>query len=256
VSIQVEALADEVFAAAAAHARAGAHARRRPFGEVVSMPGYSDLGMVNLIRDLVAPDWTPDDLARVMNAELPGAHRVEITSRDARTIAALGPQLVAAGYQSDTGIAMLQVIPVEPPQARITVSMVEGVAGWAGFDALNRTEAEERDWSQATAGQLLQLCRWRARHTRHTYYVASMGDRPVAYVGLFQQAITAYLHSLFTAPAERRQGIGSAITLAVSARAHEMGSERIALECAPPLAAYYAKLGFRGVGAEERWRRG
>ena len=62
MSVQLDALADEVFAAAAAHVRAGARATRRPFGEVIWNPAYPDLAFANLIQDLVAPDWTVEDL--------------------------------------------------------------------------------------------------------------------------------------------------------------------------------------------------
>jgi GNAT superfamily N-acetyltransferase len=257
VSVQVEALADEVFAASAAHARAGADAVRRSFGEVVSMPGYPDLAMVNVIGDLVAPDWTPDDLTRVIDAELPTAHRVRITSRDAPTIAALGPRLVAAGYRSETRIAMLQVSRLDQGPGGLSVTPVDGASRWAAFDALNRMDAAEQGWSAAMTHQLLELCHWRAAHTPHRYYLAWLDDRPVAYLGVFQHGMTAYLHSLFTQTAARHQGFGSAITLAAAERARDLGCDRITLECAgdSPLPAFYARLGFRPVGTQQHWTR-
>ena len=104
MSVQLDALADEVFAAAAAHARAGARATRRPFGEVISNPEYPDLAFANVIQDLVAPDWTVEDLERAVEQELSTARRVRIRSRDARTVAALGPRLATAGYPGEARV--------------------------------------------------------------------------------------------------------------------------------------------------------
>jgi GNAT superfamily N-acetyltransferase len=255
VSVQLEALADEAFNAGAAHARAGTYSVRRPFGEVIWNPVCPDLIFVNVIQDLVAPDWTVADLERAVREELSGARRVRINSRHAETITRLSRPLAAAGYESETRVGMVQVDMPSAPGSGLSIRKVETSPTWAAFDELNRVDIAEAGGNETLTQQLIDLCHWRAANTAHHYFLAYQADGAVACLGLFQDGTTAYLHSLFTHPAHRRMGAGSDLMLAVSEQALAMGCQRIALRCTRDsgLPAFYARLGFRAVGEQQVW---
>lgn len=259
MSVQLQALADDVFEAAAAQGRAGRKSVRRPFGEFVWNPAYPDLSIVS---DLFAPHWETEDLERAVRETMPEAKGFLVISRDPQTIAAMGRRLVAAGYTTATLTAMVQVFEPDFPSPSVggrgegfSVRPVEGEARWAAFEALIRADTAEHGWTPAMTEQLIALHRWRALNTPHYFYLAYDDDRAVGYVGLFQHGTTAYLHALFTHPAERRRGAGAVLTLAMSREARAMGCERLTLRCARDgyLPAYYGRLGFRVVGEQQVW---
>lgn len=256
MSVQLEALADEVFSAGTAHARAGSHSVRRPFGEVICNPAYPDLAFVNLVEDLVAPDWTGAHLEQAVREDLRSARAVRITSRHPATITALDRPLRAAGYAQEMRVGMLQVDdrPVSLGTG-LAIRKVDDPPAWAAFDELNRIDTAEAGECEAIAQQLIDLCHWRAANTPHHYFLAYQADRALAYVGLFQDGTTAYLHSLYTHPAHRKIGAGSALTRAVSRQAYAMGCQRVVLRCRRDggLPAFYARLGFRVVGEQQVW---
>jgi hypothetical protein len=115
VSVQLEALADQVFAAASAQARAGARTVRRPFGEAIWNATYPDLFFLNGIGDLVAPGWQVADFEAAVREFIPGVAAFRASSRDPRTIATLGDSLVAAGYRHEVRIAMVQAFNSRSP---------------------------------------------------------------------------------------------------------------------------------------------
>jgi hypothetical protein len=249
VSVQLEALADEVFDAAAAQARAAGRAVRRSFGEAISNPAYPDLAFVNIIQDLVAPDWTVEDLERAVSEELVGARRFRLNSRDAGTIASVGPRLGRAWYAIEARFAMVQVRDPEPrPRLSPLVTCVENAATWAAFDALIRFYTARHNWTEAATLQLLDLCHWRATNSAHHYYLATEGRRAIDYLGLFQHGTTGYLHTQFT-----ETGADAALTLAVIEQAHAMGCQRVVLECSRESRTSAWLLGFRVVGEQQLW---
>jgi GNAT superfamily N-acetyltransferase len=258
VSVQLEALADEVFGAAAAQGRAGGESARRSFGEVVWNPTYPDLFFFNGIEDLVAPNWDAADLERVIREAIPQPTTLRASSRDPATIAALNPRLMAAGYSSETRVAMVQVlIPESSRPATFRIIPVDNPQAWLGFEALIQADTREHGWTEPMTAQLIALYRWRAANTPHRFYLADDGKQPVGHVGLLQHGTTAYLHGLFTHPSARRRGAGAALTLAMSAEARALGCERLTLQCTrdSPLPAYYESLGFRAVGEKQIWTR-
>ena len=262
MSVQLEALADEVFGAAAAQARAGGESTRRPFGEVECNPTYPDLFVLNGIEDLVAPTWDAGDLERVLREAIPQPTAFRASSRDLATIAALNPRLMAAGYSSETRVAMVQTfIPTllarEGQGGGFTIIPVDDPHAWLGFEALIHADTREHGWTGPMTAQLIALYRWRAAETPHRFYLANDGKEPVGQVGLLQHGTTAYLHGLFTHPSARRHGAGATLTLAMSAEARAIGCERLVLQCArdSPLPVYYARLGFRAVGEKQIWTR-
>ena len=93
MSVQLEALADEVFGAAAAQTCAGAQTRRLPFGEAIWNPTYPHLFFLNGIVDLVAPTWRVDDFENAVREAMSGIQAFRACSRDPHTIAMLGPIL-------------------------------------------------------------------------------------------------------------------------------------------------------------------
>jgi GNAT superfamily N-acetyltransferase len=273
VSVQLQALADEVFGAAAAQGRAGGDSLRRPFGEIVWNRSYPDLSFLNGVEDLVAPDWEAADLERVVREVIPEATTFRASSRDPATIAALNPRLLAAGYSSETRVAMVQTFIRASPMGELSKSPSplagEGRRGgysilpvrtreaWATFEGLIHADTREHSWTAPMTAQLIAIYRWRAANTPHHFYVADDGRQSVGHVGLFQHRATAYLHGLFTHPSARRRGAGAALTLAMSAEAGALGCDRLVLQCTrdSPLPVYYERLGFRAVGEKQIWTR-
>jgi N-acetylglutamate synthase-like GNAT family acetyltransferase len=264
VSVQLEALADEVFGAAAAQGRAGGESVRRPFGDIVWNRTYPDLFFLNGVEDIVAPNWDAADLEKVVRDAMPGATTYRASSRDPATIAALNPRLIAAGYTSETRVAMVQVGPPtdRSPAGRrqgggFKIFPVAGEQSWAAFERLIHADTEEHGWSEPMRAQLIALYRWRAANTPHHFYLAEDGTQTVGHVGLFQHGTSAYLHGLYTHPSARRRGAGTALTLAMAEEARALGCTRLTLQCTrdSSLPAYYARLGFRAVGEKQIWTR-
>jgi GNAT superfamily N-acetyltransferase len=233
----------------------GGESRRQPFGEVVWDTTYPDLFFLNGIEDLVAPDWEVADLERVVREAIPQATTFRVSSRDPATIAALNPRLLAAGYTTETLIAMVQV------SARTDLSFnirpVASEASWRAFEALIHADTEEHGWTEPMRGQLIALYHWRAGNTPHHFYLADDGTSAVGHVGLFQNGATAYLHALYTQPSARRRGAGAALTVAMSTEARALGCQRLTLQCTRDsfLPDYYERLGFRAVGEKQIWIR-
>jgi N-acetylglutamate synthase-like GNAT family acetyltransferase len=208
---------------------------------------------------------------------LPGATTFRASSRDPATIARLNPRLIAAGYSSETRVAMVQVsVPSIPSPARGGGQISEPRCGkasasggrfkilpvaseeeWTAFEGLIRADTEEHGWTGAMRAQLIALFRWRAANTPHHFYLADDGTQPVGHVGLFQHGTSAYLHGLYTHPSARRRGAGAALTLGMSPEARALGCERLTLQCTrdSSLPAYYQRLGFRTVGEKQIWTR-
>jgi GNAT superfamily N-acetyltransferase len=253
-------LADEVFAAAAAQARAGARSLRRPFGEAIWNPTYPDLFFLNGIGDLVAPDWQVGDFEAAVRETMPGVAGFRAYSRDQRTIATLGASLVAAGYLRDVRIAMVQTfIPPSPLWGRqgrgFTIHPVDNNDRWMAFEQLIHADTDEHGWTPPMREQLIDLYRWRVQQTPTQFFLAYEADRALAHVGLFQHGTTAYLHALFTVPTARRRGAGSILTLAMHDQAAAMGCDRLVLQCSDDgyLPGYYTRLGLRAVGEQHIW---
>lgn len=263
MSVQLEALADEVFGAAAAQGRAGARSMRKPFGEIVWNPTYPDLFFLHGIFDLVAPTWRADDVERALRETLPDFRIFRLHVRDPKTIATLGGSLAAAGYQRDIRIAMVQVMSAPSPSpgsgeaggGGLNIIRVVGAVDWAAFEELIHLDTTEHEWTASMRDQLIALYRWRAENTPTSFYVACDGERPVGHVALYQHGPTAYLHGLFTDPGQRRRGVGSSLTRAMHDEMRAMGAERLTLQCSDDgyLPAYYHRLGFRRVGEQHIW---
>ena len=224
---------------------------------------YPDLFFLNGIEDLVAPTWRAADLERVLQQAIPGAITYRASSRDPATIAVLNPTLVAAGYSSETRVAMVQVsVPSLPSRGAgqdggFKIIPVASDEAWEAFERLIDADTQEHGWSNPMRAQLIALYRWRAANTPHHYYLADDGTQTVGHVGLFQHGTTAYLHGLYTHPSARRRGAGAALTLAMSAEARALACQRLTLQCTrdSPLPAYYERLGFRAVGEKQIWTR-
>lgn len=219
---------------------------------------------MNGIEDLVAPNWNAADLERVVQEAIPQTTTFRASSRDPATIAALNPRLIAAGYTSETRVAMIQVSVPSPASllaegggGRYTILPVQSDRDWHRFEALVHADTHEHSWTDPMSAQLIALYRWRAANTPHHFYLADDGSQTVGHVGLFQHGTSAYLHGLYTHPSARRRGAGAALTLAMSAEARTLGCERVTLQCTrdSSLPAYYERLGFRVVGQKQIWTR-
>jgi GNAT superfamily N-acetyltransferase len=258
VSVHLEALADEVFDAAAAQSFMSGQSSRRSYGVVIRNPDYPDLFFMNGIDRLVAPRWGASELEAALREPLPGIQNLRATSRDPQTIAMLGPRLAAAGYDSEIRVAMVQVREAHTRRStKISIAAVETSDRWKDFETSIRADSAEHEWSDAMTLQMIALHRWRAAHSAHHFFLAYDGDRPVAHVGLYQHGSNAYFHALYTLPSARRSGIGSALTVAMAEQARAMGSERLVLQCIKDTAlpAFYERLGFRTVGEQCIWTR-
>lgn len=264
MSIQLEALADEVFDAAAAQARLGSQSTRHPFGEVIRHPEYPDLFFLNGIAGLVAPSWSVDDVNRAVDATLPGLKQIRIDSRDPATIANLDT-LPAAGRRHEVRVAMVHVFEDFVPSAAaggesergFSIGEVAAATSWSDFEESLRIDAREHGWTEAMTAQYLRLCRWRAENTPHHYYLLYEGDQRLAHAGLFQHGRTIYLHGVYTRPDARRRGAGTALTQLMAGEARRLGGDRLVLQCTDDshLPAFYARLGYRPVGQQHIWTR-
>ena len=212
----------------------------------------------------MAPDWQAADLEKVVRETIPQATTYRASSRDSATISALNPRLIAAGYTSETRVAMIQVSVPRSTPSRLagegwgfTVAPVETERDWHAFEALIHSDTQEHGWTGPMTAQLIALYRWRSANTPHRFFLADDGTRMVAHVGLFQHGASAYLHGLYTHPSVRRRGAGAALTLAMSAEARALGCDRLTLQCTrdSSLPAYYERLGFRAVGEKQIWTR-
>jgi GNAT superfamily N-acetyltransferase len=217
---------------------------------------------LNGIEDLVAPQWDAADLENVVREAIPETNTLRASSRDPATIAALNPRLIAAGYASETRVAMVQVstpslFAGEGRSGGYTMVPVRTEESWAAFEGLIHADTQEHGWTDRMRVQLNALYRWRAANTPHHFYLANDGTRAVGHVGLFQHGTSAYLHALYTHPSARRHGAGAALTLAMSAEARVLGCDRLTLQCTrdSSLPAYYQRLGFRTVGEKQIWTR-
>ena len=262
VSVQLEALADEVFDAAAAQGRLGAESRRRPFGEVIWNRAYPDLFFVNGIIDLVAAQWDVDDAERALRDELPGARYFRVSSRDPMTISRLGPLLQARGYEHERRVGMIAASPTpshvrEGAATGYPLALVNDQKTWSAFEQSVKIDSMEHGWTSTVIEQMIGLYRWRAQQTPHRYYLALDGNKPVGHVGLFQHRATGYLHGVYVHPASRRRGLGSALTAAMHEASGAIGCERLTLQCIDDgyLPGYYQRLGFRAVGEQHIWTR-
>jgi ribosomal protein S18 acetylase RimI-like enzyme len=217
---------------------------------------------LNGIENLVAPNWQAADLENVVRKAIPEANTFRASSRDPATIAALNPRLIAAGYASETRVAMVQVstpssLAGEGRGRGYSILPVQTEEAWVAFEGLVHSDTEEHGWTEPMAAQLIALCRWRAANTPHHFYLADDGRHSVGHVGLFQHGASAYLHGLHTHPSARRRGAGTALTLAMSGELPALGCERLTLQCTRDsrLPAYYERLGFRAVGEKQIWTR-
>ncbi len=254
MSVNVEALADEVFAAATALARAGARSERRPYGEIITNPNYPLVFFLHAIYELKARDWDAQRLEQVLDQSIPYATSYRALSRDPATRAALGPRLEAAGYQARHDALMAQLFePVVTADPSVQLESVTSTKTWAAFEGLVRT-----DWATATdrvVDQVLAFYRWSTENAPQHFFLAYEADRAIAHAGLHQHGFTGYVHALFTLPDSRRQGAGSSLMLHVAEQARAMGCERVVLHCdrGSWLPAHYERLGFRTVGEETVW---
>jgi len=253
VSVHLDALADDTFAAAAGQARAVCTSTRLSFGEVRRSDAYPDLPFLNGIADLCAPRWTVRELEGVIEEHLGGVGQVRVASRDPETIAGLGRRLVEAGYQSECRVAMVQVAPpAASPGWNGAVRLVETAADWQAFEGLIREDTAEHAWSSVMTEQIIRLYR-HGEEQPPRWLVADGAGEAVAYVGLYQHGTVGYVYALFTRPSDRRRGAGSALVYEAGRRARALGCERLTLQSTRDsfLPAYYEALGFRTVG--EMW---
>ena len=256
MSVNLEALADEVSAAATSQARPGARSERRPYGEIITNPSYPAVFFLHGVYDLRAPDWEARQLEQVIDEAIPYATVYRALSRDADTRARLGPRLEAAGYDALHFALMAQLF--QPPATTDWPFRLEPVTDaptWRDFEDLVRS-----DWAKGearTVDQVLGFYRWSVDNAPQRFYLACDGNRAIAHAGLHQHGFTGYFHALFTLPEARRRGAGSMLTVRLSAEAHAAGCDRVVLHCDrdSALPGYYERLGFRTVGEESVWSR-
>lgn len=256
MSVNIDALADEVFKAATAQARPGARCERRPYGEIITNPAYPAVFFLHGVYDLRAPDWDARQLERVIDDAIPYAPTYRARSRDPLTRELVGPRLQAAGYQVMHLALMAQLFPPSPAADELfRLERVSDARSWRDFEGLART-----DWADAeakTVEEVIAFYHWSVDNAPQRFYLAYDHDRAIAHAGLHQHGFTGYFHALFTVPEARRRGAGSMLTNRLSAEAHAAGCDRLVLHCDrdSALPSYYERLGFRTVGEESVWSR-
>ncbi|HEY8677226.1 MAG TPA: GNAT family N-acetyltransferase [Candidatus Dormibacteraeota bacterium] len=256
MSVQLDALAEEACAAAAAQNRASGESTRKRYGEILRTPAYPDLTFLNAIVDLVAPSWQVADLEEAVVDAMPSIGYIRASSRDRQTITALGPRLVDAGYAAEARVAMVQTFGPEERPSLARIRPVKDAATWVDFENLIRQDLRD-GWTPAMTAQLIGLYRWRDANLPQRFFLAYEDGRPLGHVGLYQHGTTGLIHALFTDAQARRRGVASALLHAVRNHATAAGCDRIALHCArdSELPAFYQRQGFRAVGEELIWVR-
>jgi GNAT superfamily N-acetyltransferase len=258
VSVQLEALADEVFDAACDQARLSGEVLHRPFGDLLINPDYPDLEFMNSVDNLIARAWSVSRLESAVREAVPAGAQVRLTSRDPETVATLGAALSASGYRHEVRIAMVAAFAVPRDDAAVhSVIPVDSASAWSDFEAMIHVESRDDGWTPQMTEQYIRLCRWRAGNTAHRYYLLDESGHPLSRVGLFQSGRTVYLHGLYTRPDARRRGAGAALMLAMGSETQRMGSDRLVLQTVEDghLPQYYARLGYRPVGEQHLWTR-
>jgi len=258
VSVQLDALADDVFDAAAAQGMVSGRCSRKPYGLVIHNPDYPDLFFMNGIDRLVAPNWGVSELEAALRDALPHVQYLRAISRDPQTIALLGPRLAAAAFNREIRVAMVQVREPDPVSSpKLAIAAVDTPERWKDFETSIRADTAEHGWSEAMTAQMIALYRWRSTNAPQNLFVAYHGGRVAGHVGLYQHGASAYFHALYTIPSARRRGIGSAVTVAMSTEARSLGCERLILQCVKDsnLPLFYERLGFRTVGEQCIWTR-
>src|SRR5690348_2576603 len=142
MSVQIEALAGEVFQAAGVMQRAGAVLARRPFGEVVTNPDYPDVFFLNFLADLYAPEWMAADLEAALLVESPRLRHYRASSRNRETCDRLDPRLQGAGYQPEHKLGMVLVREPAVRGAQVRIEPATSPVLWPAAERLIRSEWE------------------------------------------------------------------------------------------------------------------
>ena len=255
MSVNIDALADEVSAASTAQVRPGGRSERKAYGEIITNPDYPAVFFLHGIYELKAADWDAARLEAVIDEAMPYAPSYRARTRDPLTRTELGSRLHAAGYDVMHLALMAQVSPAPPASGRFRLERVGGASAWRDFEGLVRT-----DWADAearTVAEVLAFYKWSVDNAPQWFYLAYDGGRAIAHAGLHQHGFTGYFHALFTLPDARRRGAGSALVGHLAGEAAAAGCERMVLHCDrdSALPAYYERLGFRTVGEETVWSR-
>lgn len=254
MSVQLEALADEVFEAAGAANQAIADVVRHPFGVLLRTPRFPDVFFLNGLKDLRAPQWRRAEVEAVLHRELPWASHDRVATRDPRTRAGLEAELLAAAYRAEHKTAMLQ-LDVPPVMASPGLQIVPVVSAgqWEAFDAQVRDDWAS--WPAATVSQVQEVFHAFARVLPDRFYLAVADGRPLGRVGLLAYRRMGYIHGLATVPDARRRGIGTALLRQMETEAKAAGCDRLCLLCDSNswLPGYYARFGYVIVGEEYTW---
>jgi GNAT superfamily N-acetyltransferase len=256
VSVQLEALADEVFEAAGAANQAIADVVRHPFGVLLGAPRYPDVFFLNGLKELRAPEWRRADVEAVLHRALPWASYDRVVTRDSQTRTALEAELLAAGYLPEHKTGMLQVtVPPGVASADVQIVPVSSAGEWDALDAQVRDDWAS--WPSATISQIVEVFHAFTRVLPDRFYLAVAGGRPVGRVGLLVYRRMGYVHGLVTAPDARRRGVATALMREMEKEAQAAGCDRLCLLCDSDswLPGYYARLGYVIVGEEYTWRK-
>jgi GNAT superfamily N-acetyltransferase len=258
-SLHVQALAEEVFETEVALSRAGGHTRRYSFGEVVSNAAYPHIYLANAILGFQATDWPAERLGAFFEEAIPHSPQRKLATTNATVRAGIEPTLLADGYRSEHKLAMVQVAAPEgsaPP----AIAMERVVPpGWTHYDALVRESTAESStpWLPAAVDEWIALKHWQAENLPLEWYVASEASEPVGRIGLFQHGFTARLQNVFVRHYARHRGVATAMLLAMTTRARQLGCQRLTLMCGlgSTLPEFYRRFGFRPVGEWYAWTR-
>lgn len=253
MSVQLEALADDVFEAAGAANQAIANAVRHPFGLVLSAPRFPEVFFLNTLKDLEAPDWSVAGLEAFLHREIPRASYDRVVTRHPPTRTNLERGLLAAGYRAEHKMAMLQANPAPTSRPSIRIVPVADGPTWAAFDT--QVEQDWRRWPQSTIRQVIAVFHAFTEVLPDRFYLAMLDGGVVGRVGMLRHRDLGYVHGLAVLPTVRRRGVGTALMRAMEAQARAEGCERIALLCETDswLPAYYGRLGYIPISEEATW---
>jgi GNAT superfamily N-acetyltransferase len=242
---------------------------------------WASLGAVN-----VAPRTLVDDLPGFLRVYTPGVPEtlmnmiIRYTAPGPVTLAEV--ERVLAPYRAHhLPTQWWLMLGLEPPGLRQQLSAI-GMRSWGGAAAMaldlttwqphyapppaNASLGRVTDGAAATAALELicdvfyvpeeAMARWTTRNPAFELYLARLGGRPAAALGVLRQGSVAGVYHVATLGWARRRGLAGNLLIQALREARAAGCATSTLTATPEARSLYERLGYRAVGVMEQWMPG
>jgi GNAT superfamily N-acetyltransferase len=238
-------------------AATGAAAVRRADGAlavVTGAPSNIENGVVGE-RDDVAPEAAEDLVTWVRGHDVPASwicESVEASSTLAEALGQLGCREETTGVDMGAELATVRGIGAEV--AGLTLDEVDSAQALeAWLDVAQACGWFEGDDDREGQRRLYTAAGW-GRDRPHRHWLARRGGQTVGLATAFFAGETALLENLAVVPAERRRGIGTALTMLRLREARRLGCRLAVLGPTPDGQPFYEQFNFTVTGsARRRW---